>query len=458
MRINRFIALFFFGMFLFPLIIQKEAWGEERDDIKKQMQELRQQMEAMQKKLEELEEKNRMLEEEAKKQKEEREVEKAITEAVPAPPREGYLQRVIQSLNPDISVIGIFTAAYFSENDPIIHAENDPENTGINLQEIEIGFQGVIDPYFRFDSFFSIGRDSFETEEAYATTLLSLPLNSQVRIGLMRAKFGRINLQHRHSQDFVTLALPAADFLGEHLNPVGIEFNFLAPLPWFMELTASVNSANGLETPTFAPDEDANNLGRLLYIFHLANFFEITEALSLSLGGSFATGSNGTEPGNRSNLYGVDLFAKYRPLKNNPYQEVWLQSEFMYLQAESEEGDLDNWGAYAQLVYRFAKRWNAGFRFDFVDTDTPVTPMEEEELEGSSLLRVMRSEEGEEEESMLGLLGKELRYAVMLTFNPTEFSRIRLQYEFDDPDFADSFHAVFLQFQYSLGAHGAHPF
>jgi hypothetical protein len=46
----------------------------------------------------------------------------------------------------------------------------------------------------------------------------------------------------------------------------------------------------------------------------------------------------------------------------------------------------------------------------------------------------------------------------MLTFNPTEFSRIRLQYEFTDLDFADNLHAVFLQFQYSLGAHGAHTF
>lgn len=456
MSINRLITPFFLALLIFSSIIHKEAWSDERDDIKKEMQELRQQMDIMQKKLEQLEEKNKMLEEEAKKQKEERDIEKAITEAVPEPPREGYLQRVIQSLNPDISVIGIFTAAYFSENDPIIHAENDPENTGINLQEIEIAFQGVVDPYFRFDSFFSIGRDSFETEEAYATTLFSLPLNTQIRAGLMRAKFGRINLQHRHTQDFVTLPLPAADFLGEHLNPVGIEFNFLAPLPWFMELTASVNSPDGLETPTFARDEDANNLGRLLYIFHLANFFEITEALSLSLGGSFATGSNGTEPGNRSNLYGVDLFAKYRPLKNNPYQEVWLQSEFMYRQSETEDGNLDDWGAYAQLVYRFAKRWNAGVRFDFVDTDTPVTPHEEEELEGANLLRVLRQHG--EEEGILGLLGKELRYAVMLTFNPTEFSRIRLQYEFDDPHFAKSFHAIFLQFQYSLGAHGAHPF
>ena len=439
MRMNSFISTFFSALLIFSPVLCKDALGDEKDNIKEQMQELRQQMETMQKKLDELEEKNRMLEEESKKEKEEKEIEKAITEAAP-PPGGGTLQRIVQSLNPDISVIGTFAAAYFSEEDPIIHAEIDPENTGINLQEIEIGFQAVIDPYFRADTFFALRRDEFEIEEAYFTSLLSLPLNLQIRGGLMRSKFGRINLQHREFQDFVTLALPAAAFLGEHLNPTSVEFNFLLPLPWFSELSASVNSPDGLETTTFARDEDANNLARLLYIAHLSNFFELSDALSLSLGGSFATGSNGTERGNRTNLYGADLFAKYRPLKNSNYQEFWVQSEFMYRQAETPEGDLDDWGAYGQFIYRFAKRWNTGIRFDYVDTDDRISP-----IEGA-------------EEEILGLFGKELRYAAMLTFNPTEFSRIRLQYEFDDPDFADSFHAVFLQFQYSIGVHGAHPF
>ncbi len=454
MSAKRFTMMFLSVFLTFAPILYKDAWCDERDDIKKQMQELKLQMESMQKKLGELEEKNRILEEETKKQKEEKEIEKTITEAAPPPKQEGSLQRIIQSLNPDISVIGIFAAAYFSEDDPIIHAEIDPENTGINLQEIEVGFQAVIDPYFRADTFFVLRRDEFEIEEAYFTSLLGLPLNLQIRGGLRRAKFGRINLQHREVQDFVTLALPAAAFLGEHLNPIGAEFNFLLPLPWFSELSASLNSPDGLETPTFARDEDANNLARLLYIAHLSNFFELSDALSLSLGGSFATGSNGTERGNRSNLYGVDLFAKYRPLKNNPYQEVWLQSEFMYRQAETEEGDLDDWGAYGQFIYRFAKRWNTGIRFDYVDTNDPISP-----LEGEAVLSSIAKSEGEgEEETELGLFGKELRYAAMLTFNPSEFSRIRLQYEFDDPDFSDSFHAVFLQFEYSIGAHGAHPF
>ena len=62
-NINRRFIIFVFAFLLFSPGVHKEVWGDEKDDIKKQMQELRQQMESMQKKLEELEEKNRILEE-----------------------------------------------------------------------------------------------------------------------------------------------------------------------------------------------------------------------------------------------------------------------------------------------------------------------------------------------------------------------------------------------------------
>jgi hypothetical protein len=375
----------------------------------------------------------------------------------PAKESQSFLSKALNTFNPEISVIGIFAAAYYSQNDPIVFAEIDPENTGVNLQEVEVGFQSVVDSYFRFDLFLAFSTEGVEIEEAYGTTLLSLPLNSQFRIGRARAKFGRINQIHRHNQNFVTLPLPAAQFLGEHLNPTSIEANFLVPAPWYLELSASGGSPD-VETPTFARDEDANDIGRLLYIFHIANFFELSEALGVSLGGSFATGSNGTAAGERSNLYGVDLFVKYRPLKNNPYQEIMLQSEFMYLDAQTPEETLENWGWYAQLVYRFAKRWNSGFRFGIIDTNTPVQQEAEAgEAEASNLFSAVRNEDGEEG-GMLGLLGRTYRISPMLTFNPSEFSQVRLQYDYLNQDFAENQHAIFLQFQYAIGAHGAHPF
>ena len=451
---NKLTIALITSLLTFSFGLPYQSFGDEGSEIRKEMQELRRQMEIMQKRLDELEERNRILEEETRKQKEEREVEKALEETAPPPSKEGRVQRVIQSLNPDISVIGTFAAAYFSEDEVTERAEIDPEDTGVNLQEVEIAFSGSIDPFFRFDSFFSIGREGIEIEEAYATTQFSLPLGLQFRTGLFRSKFGRINTQHRHFQDFVTLALPASRFLGEHLNPVGIELNILPQLPWFLEMSASVNSPE-VETLSFDRDDDNNDIRMLLYVFHIKNFFELSDDLSVILGGSFATGANGIEEGNRTNLWGADLFAKYRPLRGNPYQELSLQSEFMFRNAQARKADLNDWGIYAQLVYRFARRWNAGFRFDFVETDNPLEmPDEDEQGEAQSLLSLKQSEEEEE----LGLFGDEFRYTFMLTFTPSEFSRVRLQYEYTDPDFLDDTHALYLQFRYSLGAHGAHPF
>jgi len=451
---------------MFTSLLSFEARSDESSDVKNELKELRQMMEQMQKKIETLEDRNRALEQQAKdkevpvKQETivvEEETDLTVIEE-PAQESQTFFGKALNAFNPQISVIGTFAAAYYSQDEPFVFAENDPENTGVNVQEIEVGFQGVVDSFFRYDMFLSFSTEGVELEEAYGTTLFSLPLNSQFRIGRARAKFGRINQLHRHAQDFVTLALPAAQFLGEHLNPTSIEANFLVPVPWYLELSASGGSPD-VETPTFARDEDANDLGRLLYIFHVSNFFELSEALGVSLGGSFATGSNGTAAGERSNLYGIDLYAKYRPLKNNPYQEITFQSEFMYLDAQTPEETLENWGWYAQSVYRFAKRWNAGFRFGIIDTKTPVTEVEEDGvIEPTNLFASIRNEEGEEEEAMLGLLGRTYRISPMLTFNPSEFSQIRLQYDYLNQDFAENQHAIFLQFQYAIGAHGAHPF
>ncbi len=461
---RKFLILIIFSI-MFTTLLNYEAHSDESSDVKNELKELRQMMEQMQYKIDNLEQRNRVLEQQTNdkeipvKQKTivvEEETDLTVIEE-PTQENQSFINKALNTFNPKISVIGIFAAAYYDQNNPIVFAENDTENTGVNMQEIEVGFQSVVDSYFRFDLFLSFSTEGVELEEAYGTTLFSLPLNSQFRIGRARAKFGRINQIHRHSQNFVTLALPAAQFLGEHLNPTSIEANFLVPVPWYLELSASGGSPD-VETATFARDDDANDLSRLLYIFHVANFFELSESLGVKLGGSFATGSNGTAAGERSNLYGIDLYAKYRPLKNNPYQEVMFQSEFMYLEAETPEEKLENWGWYAQLVYRFAKRWNSGFRFGIIDTNTPVQEIEEGgDIEPSNIFTAFRSEDGEEE-GMLGLLGRTYRISPMLTFNPSEFSQIRLQYDYLNQDFAENQHAIFLQFQYAIGAHGAHPF
>ena len=109
-------------------------------------------------------------------------------------------------------------------------------------------------------------------------------------------------------------------------------------------------------------------------------------------------------------------------------------------------------------MYRFAKRWNAGVRYGITDTDDPVSPEEDLEIDEALMAVAQEEEEDDHEESTLGLLGEQYRISAMLTFNPTEFSRLRLEYDYLNQDFADDQHGIFLQFQYAIGAHGAHPY
>lgn len=93
---------------------------------------------------------------------------------------------------------------------------------------------------------------------------------------------------------------------------------------------------------------------------------------------------------------------------------------------------LNNWGVYSQICWGFKKRWVAGLRGDYVD--------------------------GEEEAAdPIGF--ERWRLSPNLTFYPSEFSKIRLQYNYDDIlENNRTEHSVFLQFEFLLGSHGAHKY
>ncbi len=135
----------------------------------------------------------------------------------------------------------------------------------------------------------------------------------------------------------------------------------------------------------------------------------------------------------------------------------------MYRIADTLEDEINDYGFYTELVYKLSKRWGVGARYGWVDTDDIIEMEEHDDEDARSLLQLANEEHDEEEghghgEDTLGLLGEEYRISAMLTFAPTEFSILRLQYDYLDQDFASDQHALFLQFQYAIGKHGAHKF
>ena len=94
-------------------------------------------------------------------------------------------------------------------------------------------------------------------------------------------------------------------------------------------------------------------------------------------------------------------------------------------------------GFYGQAVYGIAPRWTLAGRLDVIGfTNRLETPDEAVDF------------------------GRSTRYSAALTFNPTEFSRLRLQYNAGRVRSGGpaSVSQLFVQLQVSLGAHGAHRF
>ena len=96
---------------------------------------------------------------------------------------------------------------------------------------------------------------------------------------------------------------------------------------------------------------------------------------------------------------------------------------------------LQDYGFYTQVLYGFHLGWVAGLRGEFVTGNTGAN---------DALDPVER--------------GDRTRISPNLTWYPTEFSKLRLQYNYDHGQVLGDDHSVWMQLEFLLGAHGAHKF
>jgi hypothetical protein len=97
------------------------------------------------------------------------------------------------------------------------------------------------------------------------------------------------------------------------------------------------------------------------------------------------------------------------------------------------------------LLWGFRKGWVAGVRLDYLDSVRGDYEEMSLTLDGEPLGRDP-------------LRGKRWRVSPNLTWYPSEFSKIRLQYNYDHRRSIGEDHSVWLQFEFLLGAHAAHKF
>ena len=344
-----------------------------------------------------------------------------------------------REMNPALSLVADFALAWFSEERNHQRGGHDPTEVGFNLQQLELSLQAAVDPYFRFDANIVFSLFGVEVEEAYGTTL-ALPWNLQLRAGQFLTRFGRLNASHPHSWDFADQALVLGKMFGsEGQRGLGVEISALLPLPWYVEIVTTMMMADGGATMrSFFGNDDADidspYVDDFFYLVAIKQFFDLSRDWSLSWGVSAAFGPNATGRGNRTETYGTDLYLKWRPISYGSHSVVSFQTEWMLRRRQVPGDVLQDFGGYAQVLWRFARRWAVGLRYDF--------------------LSGVRNDYLDPEET-----DHEHRATVAATFWPTEFSRLRLQYSADVPRWRDTpVHALFLTLELVAGAHGAHQF
>lgn len=340
-------------------------------------------------------------------------------------------------LNPDISLIGDFIGTAG-------HNAVAPSRA-LELHESEVGLQAIIDPYARADAFISFGEEGVNVEEGYVT-FTALPAGLLLKVGKMRADFGKVNTIHNHALPWIDRPLATNNLAGgeDGIDDAGLSLSRFLPAPknWFMEGTAQVYRGDSDGVFTSYRREDLSVVG------HLRAYRDLTESTNLDLGVSYSRGHSAnvtsslvpltvSPSGFLTNLYGGDATLRWKPLRRAIYKNFLFRTELFWsardqLSALNAFETQHAFGLYSSAEYRINRRWTVGGRFD-------------------------RS--GHANAANLTDTG----FSALLTYWPSEFSQIRGQYRFghlalsNPGDFSNANEFLF-QFLFVMGAHGAHPF
>jgi hypothetical protein len=279
------------------------------------------------------------------------------------------------------------------------------------------------------------------------------------------------------------------------MRQVGMRIGWLTPLPWFSQVHVGVQNASGETMPSFNNafevggghghgdgeaeeaeevigqrpfvERDVDGLEDLVYLVRWENSWDLNPTITTKLGLSSLFGPNASGPDGLTIIAGTDLKMTWRPANNFrgwpflKWQTEWIWRHYQaddFTAEEEEEGDdeaeedeaehgpealasdtLTDWGLYSQLLYGFRYRWAVGLRFEYADASGPnaETPRDQDPFRD-----------------------QRFRLTPLLAFHPTEFSRLRLQYNYDWADHLDGHdaHSIWLGLEVLFGVHPAHQY
>lgn len=351
-----------------------------------------------------------------------------------------------------------------------------PENgfsTGHNelviSANIDDKFYGQIDTAIIYEN----NQTIVEIEEVYIKTL-GLGGGLTFKAGQFFSSIGRLNSMHDHTHDFTDRPLVYDAIFGGHLVDTGVHVNWLAPTDFYLNIGAELVTGSTFPGGTNNGNDDGlsvfaktgGDIGKggswQLGIDYYQTKFDTRTA------GGHSHGGGGTVInellGGKVDTQGVNFVYKWAPQRNSINRNFKIQAEY-FLRNETgtsqfiEAADASatasykgkQYGFYVQTIYQFVRFWRIGARFDYIKADNLIsnysTPNDfplDEFLAESGLGTNANND-------------NPTRLSFMIDYSPSEFSRIRLQYNNLDNGIKKN-GAVMLQYLMSLGAHGAHTF
>jgi len=376
-------------------------------------------------------------------------------------------------LSLDVMMAGGWSSVGNDRIEELQAGAHDPNQRGFTLQQAEISFAGAVDPYFTAAAYVVATDDEVELEEAFATTT-GLPYGLQLEAGYFLTEFGIINPRHAHAWHWVDQPLINSRlFGGEGLRSTGFRLGWLLPTPWFSQLDWGLQSADpGCCAKSFLDGDvggrpsaghSVNDPTDLIWLARWSNSWDLGPETTSVVGLSGLYGPNSTGGAGETWIYGMDLKLRWRPDDNfRGFPFVEWQTEIMkrdyradgFVAGATSVDDpafdqdlasetLDDAGGYTQLLWGFRPQWAAGLRFEYaggsggsVEDGAPVG----------------RDTDPRRDDR--------LRISPLLTWWPTHFSRLRLQYNYDDADHlpSDGAHSFWLSLEVQYGRHGAHDY
>jgi hypothetical protein len=301
-----------------------------------------------------------------------------------------------------------------------------------NFRAAELGLAASVDPFARMYSFITGSKEGVEVEEAAAITT-SLPWNLTAKGGRFFADFGRLPKNHPHEYAFVNTPLSIERMVGGESKADGVELNYLFPTPFFLRATLGGYNKIGEENERL-DEAKSRAWSRFTYLGRLHTYLDIADQHSVELGSSLAYTPSvrlaADSSGGGRTLTGIDLTYRYQPLGSIVYQGLTWGSEFY---TNSERFLLDDvakrrqsYGGYSYGEFKLNKNWSTGFLFDYAPSiESPGK--------------------------------KTMGYSPFLTWNISEFNRLRFQYSYLSDrvreDKAESGNQFFLQWTTVIGAH-----